>query len=176
MYGGVAGHFIDRYPWLGLALYIDTFRMRQKRENLTVSTPAWGPISALTLIQDVGDGYLRIIESDFLLMLRYPSPYFELYAGTGIAVVAAKRKLEKATTNGVTVVYNVSSHAIAPGLNGRLGVRLWKKYHFSPYAEWSITWSQLTFFPKGGASSSGISGIQGQYLVQTVLGGISYVF
>lgn len=176
LYGFTVGYFTQGISWLGIALYADVFKHNQKNQLLTVKTPVWGPIVATSSLVDSGTGSLRIVETDFLVLFRYPHRYAEPYGGVGVAILGAKRTLNTATAYGETIAYNASTNTVAPGLNVRAGIRFCKKYHAAPYVEWKLTWSELTFFPDGGAASSGVSGVKGTFLSNTVLAGLSYVF
>jgi len=175
-WGATLGYFTYGIPWLGIAAYVDVSKQNQTNETLTVVTPVWGPIVSTTLSVNSGTGTLSVVETDFLVMFRYPNRYAEPYGGFGVAILGATRTLGTATAYGETIVYNVSASTVAPGLNVRAGIRFAKRWHVAPYIEWKFTLSEFSFFPTGGASSSGISGVKGTFMSNSVLGGLSYVY
>lgn len=156
-YGGKVGYFSEdkAFRWLGAEAEIFTTNPHVKQQQVTA--PGGGP-----LVTTLGNGaHVRAITGALNMIVRYPHPVIQPYAGVGLAFVNAKVSDE---------TFSISD--AAPGLNLLAGLKGFLTKDLAVFAEVKYTYASFQFEDRGLVGP----GIKGVYSVPAVVGGIAWHF
>ncbi|WP_447976814.1 outer membrane protein [Candidatus Nitrospira bockiana] len=177
VYGGKLGYFFhDRWSWLGVEVEAFNSTPHLKRSaigpgaDLRVTTLAFNVIARgqYDCRTDRDQRATRPTEAEARRGHLYTDHHFcrlQPYAGVGLGVYFAS------LDGGLTGGRSVSDNAV-PGFNGLAGLRYYFTEHVAAFAEYKYNRATFTFDNAVGATN----GLQGDYSVSHVVGGLSFHF
>lgn len=155
-YGAKAGHYFERYKWLGVEADLYTTNPHLENQNATRTT-AGGSTSVI-----VPGALNRVTTLAFSLMARYPGERFQPYAGMGMGVYFAK----------AAGSFSKDTDA-SPGFHLVGGSRFFVTKEVALFGEYKYDHATFSFpsLPTGIGT-----GLTGDYMAHTLVVGVSYHF